>query len=67
MKFSLLQRPWHDMGWMEIDLPDDWDVQYCPMVGFDKAPLSVEEMAARIEHPLGTPPYGNWPGESSVR
>jgi len=56
MKFKLLQRPWHDMGKMEIDLPDDWDVQYCPMNGFDKAPLTVEEMATSIENPVGTPP-----------
>ena len=56
MKFSLPQRPWHDLGWMEIDLPDDWDVQYCPMNGYDNPPLTVEEMAACIECPMGTPP-----------
>ena len=56
MKFSLPQRPWHDLGWMEIDLPDDWDVQYCPMNGYDNPPLTVEEMAACIERPMGTPP-----------
>jgi len=56
MKFSLPQRPWHDLGWMEIDLPDDWDVQYCPMNGYDNPPLTVEEMAACIERPIGTPP-----------
>jgi len=56
MKFSLPQRPWHDMRWLEIDLPDNWDVQYCPMNGYDREPLSPKEMAARIEHPIGTPP-----------
>jgi len=44
------------MRWLEIDLPDNWDVQYCPMNGYDREPLSPKEMAARIEHPIGTPP-----------
>jgi nickel-dependent lactate racemase len=56
MKFKLLQRPWHDMGRIEIDLPDDWDIQYCPMNGFDNDPMSMEEMKAAIEDPMGTPP-----------
>jgi nickel-dependent lactate racemase len=56
MKFSLPQRPWNDQGWMEIDLPDDWQVQFCPMNGYDRAPLTGDEMMARIEHPIGTPP-----------
>lgn len=56
MKFSLPQRPWHDKGWLEIDLPDDWDVQYCPMNGCDKPALSPGEMAACIENPIGSAP-----------
>ncbi len=55
MKFSLPQRPWHDRGWMEIDLPEEWDVQTCPMVGYEKAPLTHEKMAACINRPIGTP------------
>ncbi|UCD79178.1 MAG: DUF2088 domain-containing protein [Desulfobacterales bacterium] len=55
MKFKLPQRPWHDWGWLEIDLPEDWDVQYCPMAGYDRVPLSAEKMRACINTPLGTP------------
>lgn len=44
------------MRWLEIDLPDNWDVQYCPMNGYDREPLSPKEMAARIKHPIGAPP-----------
>lgn len=58
MKFNLPQRPWHDLGWLEIDLPGDWDVQFCPMAGYEKAPLSKEEMAVGIHSPIGTPDLG---------
>ncbi len=43
------------MRWLEIDLPDEWDVEYCPMKGYAKAPLTPAEMVARIEDPIGTP------------
>lgn len=55
MKFRLPQRPWHGMGWLDIELPSDWDVQYCPMAGYDDPPLSAQQMAAGIENPIGTP------------
>jgi nickel-dependent lactate racemase len=58
MKFRLPQRPWHDNGWLEIDLPDEWDVQFCPMAGYERPALSPAEMAARIEDPLGSRPLG---------
>ncbi len=54
MKVSLPQRPWHEQGWLDIDLPDDWDVQYCPMRGYDKPALTVDQMGARIDAPVGT-------------
>lgn len=54
MKFNLPQRPWHGGGWLEIDLPDDWDVQYCPMTGYDKAPMSSADLFACLEDPLGS-------------
>jgi nickel-dependent lactate racemase len=41
---------------MEIDLPDDWDVQFCSMKGHDAAPMSREDLVDCIEHPIGTLP-----------
>lgn len=54
MKFQLPQRPWHGQDWLEIDLPDDWEVQHCPMAGYEKAPLSSKDLFASLENPLGT-------------
>ncbi len=54
MKVTLPQRPWHGQGWLDIDLPDDWDVQYCPMRGYDKPALTADQVGARIDAPLGT-------------
>jgi len=58
MKFKLPQRPWHGGGWLDIELPADWDVQYCPMAGYDNPPLTIEQMAACIDRPIGTPSLG---------
>jgi hypothetical protein len=55
------------MRWLEIELPDNWDVQYCPMNGYNKAPLSLEEMTAAIEHPSVRLRYGKLLEERSGR
>ena len=54
MKFNLPQRPWNDQGWLEINLPEDWDVQYCPMAGYEAKALTVEELADCLDNPVGT-------------
>lgn len=54
MKFNMPQRPWHDQGWLEIDLPEDWQVQYCPMAGYGAKALSTEELTDCLDHPVGT-------------
>jgi len=54
MKITLPKQPWHGQGLLTIDLPDDWEVQYCPMHGWDKAPLTAEHLCARIKEPIGT-------------
>lgn len=54
MKFSLPQRPWNEQGWLDIDLPDAWDVQYCPMTGYDAPALTTQQMRACLENPIGT-------------
>lgn len=55
MEYILPQRPWHDRGRLKIKLPENWDVQYCPMSGYDTFPLSTTKMALCIDHPAGTP------------
>ena len=39
---------------MEIELPDNWDAQYCPMIGYDKAPLTTESIKHYINTPIGS-------------
>ena len=55
MKFSLPQLLWYDDTRLDIELPDDWDVEYCPVRGADRAPLTLEQMEAVILNPIGTP------------
>lgn len=55
MEYLLPQRPWHDRGLLKIALPENWNIQYCPMSGYDKAPLSAKDMARCMDHPVGTP------------
>ena len=54
MKFSLPQLLWYEDTRLDIELPDDWDVEYCPMRGADRTPLTLEEMEASILNPIGT-------------
>ena len=55
MKFSLPQLLWYEDTRLDIELPDDWDVEYCPMRGADRTPLTLEQMEAAILNPIGTP------------
>jgi nickel-dependent lactate racemase len=56
MKINLPRFLWYGNDLFPIDLPDDWDVQYCPMNGADKKPLSVAQMREAVQKPLNTPP-----------
>jgi nickel-dependent lactate racemase len=40
---------------LDIELPDEWDVEHCPMQGAERAALTLEEMEAAILNPIGTP------------
>ncbi|MCG6910820.1 MAG: lactate racemase domain-containing protein [Deltaproteobacteria bacterium] len=55
MRISLPELCWYGNTTLEIDMPEDWDVQYCPMRGADRSPLSVEQMAQAIRNPIGSP------------
>ena len=51
MKIHLPQRPWHGNTLLEIDLPDSWDIQVCPMKGADYSALSADAIRAAIAQP----------------
>jgi nickel-dependent lactate racemase len=55
MKFSLPQLLWYEDSRLDIDLPDEWDVEYCPMRGADRSPLTLEQVETAILNPIGTP------------
>jgi nickel-dependent lactate racemase len=53
MKVGLPELLWYGNTILEIDLPDDWEVEVCPMRGAGRAPLSLDEMAHGIKNPIG--------------
>jgi len=55
MKIELPQLLWYGNTTLDIDLPDDWDVQYCPMRGAKRPPMTAEQMEAAINKPLNSP------------
>ena len=54
MKIDLPRRLWYGNDIFTIDLPDEWDIQYCSMNGADKKPLSDDQMRAAVQNPLST-------------
>ncbi|MFP4000076.1 MAG: lactate racemase domain-containing protein [Desulfobacterales bacterium] len=52
MRVRLPQLLWYENNTLEIDLPDDWDVEICPMQGADRPPLTVGQMEAAILNPI---------------
>lgn len=55
MKVTLPELIWYGNKTFEIDLPDDWDVELCPMRGASRKPVTIEEMRIAIENPIGSP------------
>lgn len=55
MRVQLPQLLWYRNNTLEIDLPDDWDVQVCPMRGADRQPLTVAQMEKAILNPIASP------------
>jgi nickel-dependent lactate racemase len=56
MRIGLPQLIWYGNTTLEIDLPEDWDVDVCPMRGASRPALSIEQMAAAVRNPIGSAP-----------
>ncbi len=56
MRVQLPQLLWYGNTTLAIDLPDDWEVEICPMRGAHRPPLTVSQMRAAIRNPVGGPP-----------
>jgi nickel-dependent lactate racemase len=55
MKYSLPQLLWYGNTTLDIELPDAWQVEYCPMRGADRVPLTLQQMEEAIRNPIGSP------------
>ena len=53
MKIRLPELLWYGNTTAEIELPDAWDVEYCPMRGARRTPLTPEELKKAIINPIG--------------
>lgn len=56
MKVQLPELLWYGNTTWEIELPDNWDVELCPMRGADRTPFNINEIENAILHPIGSPP-----------
>jgi nickel-dependent lactate racemase len=55
MKVQLPQLLWHGNTTLEIGLPDDWQVEMCPMRGATRTPLTIEQLETAVQNPVGCP------------
>jgi nickel-dependent lactate racemase len=55
MKVCLPELIWYGNTTMEIDLPDDWEVEFCPMRGAKRKTLTIDEMEKDMGDPIGSP------------
>lgn len=55
MRVSLPQLLWYGNSTLDIDLPDNWDVELCPMKGGDQNPITIEQMETVVQNPIGSP------------
>lgn len=56
MRIALPQLIWYGNTTLEIDLPDHWEVEFCPMRGAARPPLTLQQMEDAIRNPIGSPP-----------
>ncbi len=54
MKIRLPELLWYGNKTAEYELPDEWEVEYCPMKGAERAPLTPEQLSDAILTPIGT-------------
>jgi nickel-dependent lactate racemase len=55
MKLRLPELFWYGCSALEIDLPDAWDVEVCPMRGAQRPELGDRELAHAIQNPIASP------------
>jgi nickel-dependent lactate racemase len=55
MKVTLPELIWYGNRTFEIDIPDDWDIEICPMRGTARKPMNIAEMQISIGNPIGSP------------
>lgn len=55
MNVKLPQLIWYGNTTLDIDLPERWQVEICPMRGVSLPALTADEMAAAIKNPIGGP------------
>lgn len=53
MKIRLPELLWYGNTTVEIELPDEWEVEYCPMRGAKRTPLTPQELRDAILNPIG--------------
>jgi nickel-dependent lactate racemase len=56
MKVQLPQLLWDGNTTLDIVLPDDWQVELCPMRGATRKPLTIDQMETAVQNPIGSPP-----------
>ena len=62
MKISLPELLWYGNSTLEIELPDDWEIELCPMRGARAPALDLAALAALAAHASAS-----WRRASSVR
>jgi len=55
MKLRLPELFWYGNGALDLDLPDTWDVEVCPMRGAQRPELGDRELAHAIRNPIASP------------
>jgi nickel-dependent lactate racemase len=55
MKVKLPELLWYGNGTLELDLPDDWNVELHPMRGAERPELSDPQIIDAIQSPIGSP------------
>jgi nickel-dependent lactate racemase len=53
MKIRLPELLWYGNTTAEYELPEEWEVEYCPMRGATRTPLTPEELRDAILNPAG--------------
>jgi lactate racemase len=54
MKISLPQLLWYENNSLEIDFPDEWQVELCPMKGVTARRMTLSEIEQAVLNPMGS-------------